>query len=175
MWAFQNPRFWIRSAHSYTGNSRFPTLSRSNPLNIIKQKAGDARPPSFCFNAGIYWTKFECISSWILMIATNLRASSAPFGRNAKPKNFPYLSSFLGGGWGGWESVGHFRKKKWKGNFWFCFAVSILDYTPILLSSARLDKLQVWKIIFPNNLGQISREYVQRKVWLKVIFFVLLN
>ena len=28
------------------------------------------------------------------MIATNLRASSAPYGRNAKTKNFPYLSYF---------------------------------------------------------------------------------
>ena len=35
------------------------------------------------------------------MIATNLRASSAPCGRNAKPKNFPYLFSFFGGGCGG--------------------------------------------------------------------------
>ncbi|PIQ91627.1 MAG: hypothetical protein COV70_02680 [Parcubacteria group bacterium CG11_big_fil_rev_8_21_14_0_20_39_22] len=37
----------------------------------------------------------------------------------AKTKNFPYLSSFLRRGvWGGAD-------KKWKGIFWFCFAVSI--------------------------------------------------
>ena len=43
-----------------------------------------------------------------------------PSVAGAKTKNFPYLSSFLRrGGVGGAD-------KKWKGNFWFCFAVS--DY-----------------------------------------------
>ena len=46
----------------------------------------------------------------------------------AKTKKFPYLSSFpRRGGVGGAD-------KKWKGNFWFCFAVSVSEKSTIILS-----------------------------------------
>jgi len=49
-----------------------------------------------------------------------LRASSAPCGRGSKNQKFslPFFFSSAGGVGG--------ADKKWKGNFWFCFAVS--DY-----------------------------------------------
>ena len=43
-----------------------------------------------------------------------------PAVAGAKTKNFPYLSSFPRRG------VGEGADKKWKGNFWFCFAAT--DY-----------------------------------------------
>jgi DNA-binding XRE family transcriptional regulator len=48
-----------------------------------------------------------------------MRASSAPCGRGSKNQKFslPFLFSSAGGVGG--------ADKKWKGNFWFCFAVSI--------------------------------------------------
>jgi len=47
-----------------------------------------------------------------------MRASSAPFGRGSKNQKFSFLSfRFSAGGVGGAD-------KKWKGNFWFCFAAS---------------------------------------------------
>jgi len=50
---------------------------------------------------------------------TNLRASSAPYGRGQTQKfSLPFLFSSAGGVGG--------ADKKWKGNFWFCFAAS--DY-----------------------------------------------
>src|SRR3989344_5156086 len=50
-----------------------------------------------------------------------MRASSAPFGRGRKNQKFslPFFFSW-GGGVGGAD-------KKWKGNFWFCFAVSVSE------------------------------------------------
>ena len=49
-----------------------------------------------------------------------MRASSAPCGRGSKNQQFslPFFFSSAGGVGG--------ADKKWKGNFWFCFAVS--DY-----------------------------------------------
>ena len=54
---------------------------------------------------------------WI--VRSNLRASSAPCGRGSKNQKFslPFLFSSAGGVGG--------ADKKWKGNFWFCFAVTI--------------------------------------------------
>ena len=50
-----------------------------------------------------------------------LRASSAPFGRGSKNQKFSFLNfEFSAGGVGGAD-------KKWKGNFWFCFAVSVSE------------------------------------------------
>src|SRR3989344_415144 len=40
--------------------------------------------------------------------------------REQKPKIFLTFLIFLGGGWGGAD-------KKWKGNFWFCFAASVSE------------------------------------------------
>ena len=56
------------------------------------------------------------------------RASSAPFGRGSKNQKFslPFLFSSAGGVGG--------ADKKWKGNFWFCFAVyltSIIGYVNV--------------------------------------------
>jgi DNA-binding XRE family transcriptional regulator len=55
-----------------------------------------------------------------------MRASSAPFGRGSKNQKFslPFLFSSAGGVGG--------ADKKWKGNFWFCFAVIINIVYPIL-------------------------------------------
>ncbi|OGZ57070.1 MAG: hypothetical protein A3G60_01965 [Candidatus Ryanbacteria bacterium RIFCSPLOWO2_12_FULL_47_9c] len=50
---------------------------------------------------------------------TNRAPRPLPAVAGAKTKNFPYLSSFPRRGVGGAD-------KKWKGNFWFCFAAS--DY-----------------------------------------------
>ena len=48
------------------------------------------------------------------------RASSAPCGRGRKNQKFSFLNfRFSGGGVGGAD-------KKWKGNFWFCFAATTL-------------------------------------------------
>src|SRR3990167_11209268 len=47
-----------------------------------------------------------------------MRTSSAPFGRGSKNQKFSFLSfRFSAEGVGGAD-------KKWKGNFWFCFAAS---------------------------------------------------
>jgi hypothetical protein len=67
----------------------------------------------------VSWTKSELFTK-LIWTRTNLRASSAPFGRGSKNQKFSFLSfRFSAGGVGGAD-------KKWKGNFWFCFAVS--DY-----------------------------------------------
>ncbi|OHA15385.1 MAG: hypothetical protein A3A10_00490 [Candidatus Tagabacteria bacterium RIFCSPLOWO2_01_FULL_42_9] len=55
---------------------------------------------------------------WTKSYARISRASSAPFGRGQKPKIFLPYPRFSAGGVGGAD-------KKWKGNFWFCFAASI--------------------------------------------------
>ena len=64
-----------------------------------------------------------------------MRASSAPFGRGSKNQKFSLLFLFLGGGVGGAD-------KKWKGNFWFCFAATIYHIT-------------TWNITQRNTIIQI--------------------
>ena len=44
-----------------------------------------------------------------------------------KPKNFPCISFSSAGGVGGAD-------KKWKGNFWFCFAVSVSEKSNLILT-----------------------------------------
>jgi len=67
---------------------------------------------------------------------TNLRASSAPFGRGQNPKIFlPFLFNSAGGVGG--------ADKKWKGNFWFCFAASILYFITSLCQGTTLDIITI--------------------------------
>jgi hypothetical protein len=57
-----------------------------------------------------------------------MRASSAPFGRGSKNQKFSFLSfRFSGGGVGGAD-------KKWKGNFWFCFAATDCEMSIFIIS-----------------------------------------
>src|SRR3989338_8838074 len=60
--------------------------------------------------------------------ARTLRASSAPFGRGSKNQKFslPFFFSSAGGVGG--------ADKKWKGNFWFCFAVSVSEKSNLILT-----------------------------------------
>ena len=77
------------------------------------------------FSCGVYWTKFECILSRILMSAPNLVRLGHTRGLAwAKPKNFPYPFPFFGGG----------SLQKKKGNFWFCFTASVSEKSTISLS-----------------------------------------
>ena len=57
-----------------------------------------------------------------------LRASSAPCGRGSKDQKFslPFFFSSAGGVGG--------ADKKWKGNFWFCFAVSDYEKSNLILT-----------------------------------------
>ena len=112
-WGFrysQNKNFWILSSKECIHNALWH-YSRSEAL---------AKDGSLCT------TKSERILSKI-PIPTNLRASSAPCGRGSKTQNFSLSSSFsAAGGVGGAD-------KKWKGNFWFCFAVFINNTLCILV------------------------------------------
>ena len=86
-----------------------------SPPSPRSSSASAWRSPQKMSEGGVYWTKFECILL-IILTTTNLRASSAPFGRGSKNQKFslPFLFSSAGGVGG--------ADKKWKGNFWFCFA-----------------------------------------------------
>jgi len=65
---------------------------------------------------------------------TNLRASSAPYGRGQTQKfSLPFFFSSAGGVGG--------ADKKWKGNFWFCFVASILHYTIILMYNVNVNAI----------------------------------
>ena len=107
---------------------------------------GTRQPLQTCIflTGGVYWTKFDCISSWTLTKATN-RARGARGGlnlnrtlqsarlvrslrsREQRPKTFLIFLLFLGGGVGGAD-------KKWKGNFWFCFAASDYEMNIFIIS-----------------------------------------
>ena len=77
---------------------------------------------------------------------TNLRASSAPCGRGSKPQkfSFPFLFSSAGGVGG--------ADKKWKGNFWFCFATS--DYK---MNISIISFVVLWSCSFLRPCGETRR------------------
>src|SRR3989344_1580072 len=75
-----------------------------------------------------------------------MRASSAPFGRGGKKQKFFFLSFlFSAGGVGGAD-------KKWKGNFWFCFAVS--DYK---MNICIIAFVVLWRCSFLRPHGETRR------------------
>src|SRR3989338_3357888 len=90
----------------------------------------------FILTGSLCTTKSERILSKILM-PTNLRASSAPCGRGSKNQKFSFLISDFRLGVGGAD-------KKWKGNFWFCFAatISILYFITSLCQGTTLAILE---------------------------------
>ena len=75
-----------------------------------------------------------------------MRASSAPFGRGGKNQKFslPFFFSSAGGVGG--------ADKKWKGNFWFCFAVS--DYK---MNICIIAFVVLWSCSFLRPHGETRR------------------
>ena len=64
----------------------------------------------------------------------------------AKPKNFPYFSYFPRRGCGGAD-------KKWKGNFWFCFAAFILFFN-LIYGSKYFQSVNNW-LEAQSGLGEL--------------------
>ena len=81
-----------------------------------------------------------------------MRASSAPCGRGSKNQKFslPFLfSSCLPAGRR--AGVGG-ADKKWKGNFWFCFAASDYEMNILIISFVVL-----WSCSFLRPCGETRR------------------
>jgi hypothetical protein len=75
-----------------------------------------------------------------------MRTSSAPCGRGSKNQKFslPFFFSSAGGVGG--------ADKKWKGNFWFCFAVS--DYK---MNICIIAFVVLWSCSFLRPHGETRR------------------
>ena len=97
--------------------------------------------PNFC---GIYWTKFECFLL-IILTTNDARLVRSLWSREQKPKIFLTFLIFLGGGWGGVD-------KKWKGNFWFCFAATDYEINIFIISFVVL-----WRCSFLRPCGETRR------------------
>src|SRR3990167_840196 len=105
----------------------------------------------FSKNCGIHCTKFECILKATLMPTNRTRGARGGLklprtlrlrgdarqcasdtladSRVQKPKNFlAFFSRLLP------HPSAAKRKKKWKGNFWFCFAVSVSEKSNLILT-----------------------------------------
>src|SRR3989338_2570374 len=97
-----------------------------------------------------------------------LRPSSAPFGCGSKNQKFslPFFFSSAGGGGG--------ADKKWKGNFWFCFAASKFSlsqyakfrycnpaYTLIVLCQTQYKQENM--VILSENCGKLGLKQVYGK------------
>ena len=122
----------------------------SSPVNKQSYEKGSRKIVCLC---GVYWTKFECISGKIRRILPANRTRGARGGseplrtlrlrgeanqcasdtladsRVQKPKNFLAFFSRLPP-----HPSAAKRKKKWKGFFWFCFAVSVSEKSNLILT-----------------------------------------
>ena len=114
------PTAWL-TKDSNTGSrdfiEEFTTRSLVTEYPLVSTKYKSRSFASAFVFCGVYWTKFECISSRILMRATNqMRLGHARGLACAKTKKFPCI--FLASP----PSTAK-RPREWKGNLWFCFAV----------------------------------------------------
>ena len=95
-----------------------------------------------------------------------MRASSAPCGRGSKNQKFslPFFFSSAGGVGG--------ADKKWKGNFWFCFAATDYEMNICIISFVVL-----WSCSFLRPCGETRRFLSMfsgslKPLWLRLLVVV---